>query len=627
PSWREQRATEGALRAAHAQREWADRSASEPRRRDELRVVLTSFFTIYCTLLELSVDPYPEVATLAQTVVDYITALLLESPFAKLPTADFPKSIPPRQIHYPHQPKAGLDDDKHPRASQIGRMTDTLKRTTSFAATLKNIATGYAFPTPESPGVEPDSAGGFLSKDVPRPHLASAQYTPPFLPSANALFTSPAHEKSRTTPSTPTSSHSPRLTKSLSGSPRNQHLPLPKFTTDPRMYSHTHGHGYSAADIIEALVEEDLERLRGRKHRGAAPPASSDGTESSMTGSGLSALCTGEGLANVLPLKSKYFDWSCEYFLEPQMRQSEEDEPGSVTYNELMWRRQRNEKILYSTDHQAGVAPHCPWDRPVSHFSIDGPSLKMKFHQFDPHIAVIDDATSLSVWDWSKKKKVVRFNNGNPAGSAITGVHFVNEDAQTMVLTCSAEGTVRIFRNYDVQRSHDPMEMVTSFRALNHTIPLQKGSGLVSDWQQESGLLLVGGDSRVVRVWDGFQELCLAEIFTQMDTCVTSVAFDPDGPNAFLASSADGRLCLYDRRIGGNASMVRNWHRHQSWIESLHWQKGGNKAIMTASLDGEVRLWDLRDRDGVGISGKKWQPHGNALGNFALHPKAAVFAV
>ncbi|KAG8751202.1 hypothetical protein FRC11_009604, partial [Ceratobasidium sp. 423] len=335
-------------------------------------------------------------------------------------------------------------------------------------------------------------------------------YIPPFLPSANALFTSPAHEKSRTTPSTPTSSHSPRLTKSLSGSPRNQHLPLPKLTTDPRMYSHTHGHGYSAADIIEALVEEDLERLRGRKHRGAAPPVSSDGTESSMTGSGLSALCTGECLANVLPLKSKYFDWSCEYFLEPQMRQSEEDEPGSVTYNELMWRRQRNEKILYSTDHQAGVAAHCPWDRPVSHFLIDGPPLRMKFHQFDPHIAVIDDATSLSVWDWSKKKKMVTFNNGNPAGSAITGVHFVNEDAQTMVLTCSAEGTVRIFRNYDVQRSHDPMEMVTSFCVLNHTIPLQKGSGLVSDWQQESGLLLVGGDSRVVRVWDGFQELCLA---------------------------------------------------------------------------------------------------------------------
>ena len=130
-----------------------------------------------------------------------------------------------------------------------------------------------------------------------------------------------------------------------------------------------------------------------------------------------------------------------------------------------------------------------------------------------------------------------------------------------------------------------------------------------------------------------------------MDTCVTSIAFDPEGPNAFLATSADGRLCLYDKRIGGHASMVRNWHRHQGWIESVHWQSGGNKSIMTAryvpiriarfpdhvliqsdSVDGEVRLWDLRDRDGVGLSGKKWQPHGNALANFAVHPKAAVFA-
>lgn len=74
----------------------------------------------------------------------------------------------------------------------------------------------------------------------------------------------------------------------------------------------------------------------------------------------------------------------------------------------------------------------------------------------------------------------------------------------------------------------------------------------------------------------------MQEVFTQMDTCVTSIAFDPEGPNAFLATSADGRLCLYDKRVGGHASMVRNWHRHQGWIESVHWQSGGDKSIMTA---------------------------------------------
>jgi hypothetical protein len=54
--------------------------------------------------------------------------------------------------------------------------------------------------------------------------------------------------------------------------------------------------------------------------------------------------------------------------------------------------------------------------------------LDMPFYADD-----VDD----SIWDWSKKKKVVTFNNGNPAGSAITGVHFINEDAQTMILTAS----------------------------------------------------------------------------------------------------------------------------------------------------------------------------------------------
>ncbi|QRV97289.1 WD repeat protein [Ceratobasidium sp. AG-Ba] len=635
PTTREQRASEGSLRAAHAQREWAERSGGDDRRKEEMRVVLSSFFTIYCTLLELSVDPYPEVGTIAQTVVDYIMACLLESPFSKLPSSDFPKSVPPRMTHYPHQPKAGAAfDEKNPALSRVdtasSHISNTLRRTTSFAATLRNIATGYAFPTSlDSPGAGPSSshddgsAGG--KRDVPKPHLVSVQYQSPYSSTATSNSV-PATPKTSTSMSVPSS---PRYTKSLSSSPTKEtHLGQSRFTTDPRSYSH--GQSVSAADVIEALVEEDNERLRARRTRHHPQgPRSSDGTESSATGTtttSVLSLNTGEGLADVLPLKSKYFDWSCEYFLEPQMRQSEEDEPGSVTYNELMWRRQRNEKILYSTDHQANVAPHCPWDRPVSSFTVDGPPVRMKLHQFDPHIAVIDGSTSLSVWDWSKKKKIVSFNNGNPAGSAITGVHFINEDAQTMLLTASAEGTVRIFRNYDVQRSHDPMEIVTSWRALNHTIPLQKGSGLVCDWQQESGLLACGGDSRVIRVWDGFQELCLAEVFTQMDTCVTSIAFDPDGPNAFLASSADGRLCLYDRRIGGHASMVRNWHRHQAWIESVHWQTGGMKSIMTASVDGEVRLWDLRDRDGVGLSGKKWQPHGNALANFAMHPKAGVFA-
>lgn len=48
--------------------------------------------------------------------------------------------------------------------------------------------------------------------------------------------------------------------------------------------------------------------------------------------------------------------------------------------------------------------------------------------------------------------------------------------------------------------------MVSSFRGLNDLIQMKKGSGLVTDWKQAGGSLLVGGDSRIIRIWDAHTE-------------------------------------------------------------------------------------------------------------------------
>jgi regulatory associated protein of mTOR len=66
---------------------------------------------------------------------------------------------------------------------------------------------------------------------------------------------------------------------------------------------------------------------------------------------------------------------------------------------------------------------------------------------------------------------------------------------------------VRVYRNYENDQS--PMELVTSFRALNDRIKVKRGSGMVLDWQQSNGILLASGDVRIVRVWDAHRELCL----------------------------------------------------------------------------------------------------------------------
>ena len=86
-------------------------------------------------------------------------------------------------------------------------------------------------------------------------------------------------------------------------------------------------------DVMEALIEEDMERLRARRRcsvhsnrrrhaAGGSMPSPSKCTFSmdSTSSSVILGLGTGAGIWDVLPLKSTYFDWCCEYFKEPQMR-------------------------------------------------------------------------------------------------------------------------------------------------------------------------------------------------------------------------------------------------------------------------------------------------------------------
>ena len=40
-----------------------------------------------------------------------------------------------------------------------------------------------------------------------------------------------------------------------------------------------------------------------------------------------------------------------------------------------------------------------------------------------------------SVYDWLHRRKVSQFFNGNPLGTSITSLHFINEDVGGIILT------------------------------------------------------------------------------------------------------------------------------------------------------------------------------------------------
>ena len=43
------------------------------------------------------------------------------------------------------------------------------------------------------------------------------------------------------------------------------------------------------------------------------------------------------------------------------------------------------------------------------------------------------------MWDWTRKKRLNLFYNGNPRGTSITSLHIINQEVGAMILSASGE--------------------------------------------------------------------------------------------------------------------------------------------------------------------------------------------
>jgi regulator-associated protein of mTOR len=323
-----------------------------------------------------------------------------------------------------------------------------------------------------------------------------------------------------------------------------------------------------------------------------------------------------------LPLASKFLDWSIEYFREPQMRPSEADEPGSTEYNERLWRRSRNETILRETQPLKQLAGSHKWNNQLGIINNGAQPARLAFHQFEDHMAVADDGNTVYVWDWKKQGRLNRFSNGNPEGSKISDMKFINEDDQAFLLTGSSDGVIRVYRNYD---SDNEIELASSWRALTHMVPSNVNSGMVFDWQQVTGRVLVAGDVRVIRVWYAAHETCVMDIPARSGSCVTSLTSDQMTGNIFVAGFGDGAVRVFDTRLKPQESMIRKWkdESDRQWIKSVHMQRGGQRELVSASRNGKVKVWDIRMEKPL----HSFQTTRDTLRTASTHEHLPVFAV
>ncbi|KAK0433965.1 hypothetical protein EV421DRAFT_1841786 [Armillaria borealis] len=521
----------------------------------ENRVILSSFFTIF-------VDPYSEVAANAQTIVDYIMALLLDSPFSQHDATSLRRQpiVSPdyRPVPSSHSPLASAPPSPKPPRPAFPRsdtmtsvttsVSNTLRRTSSFANALKTFANedGHS-------ALFGSSRSDFDVSRPPSPNLNLARYAPPYY-----------------------------------------RMSLPVYQN---------GNSSSPSLQPSALMLEDMERLRARhrKHRrgggggGGSIPSPSNSTFS--TGSSASSLMlglgTGMGLRDVLPLKSTYFDWCTEYFTEPQMRVDVE------TRSQAEIARRSIIPIRLLACHR--------WDRPVATLQSIGHPMTMAFHSYDQHLVVANEHDIVAVWDWSQKKKLNQFCNGNPRGTSITSMHIINQDY---------DGIVRLFRNYDPTLEQGPIQL--------EVISIKRGSGLVMDWKAANGTLLIGGDSRIIKSWDAQTESQGMDILTDSESPVTAIASDRHGySEVFAVSFANGAVKLFDARIDDEEPVIMTFPGHTTWVQNICPHPASGFQFLSAGVDGIVKLWDLRNER---QAAETWDLNSRGLSAFDVHRTTEVFA-
>ena len=145
---------------------------------------------------------------------------------------------------------------------------------------------------------------------------------------------------------------------------------------------------------------------------------------------------------------------------------------------------------------------------------------------------------------------------------------------------------IRLYRNYNPNLSNCPVQMVSAFRGLNEVIQMRRGTGVITDWKQNGGTLMVGGDSRCVGRSFGEPDhgrilhcisrtvpqipLSSQDLDTNSDSPVTAIQSDSGSSSMFLASFADGSIKIFDRRFEEHA-VVWSYQQHVSWVQNVKW--------------------------------------------------------
>lgn len=156
------------------------------------------------------------------------------------------------------------------------------------------------------------------------------------------------------------------------------------------------------------------------------------------------------------------------------------------------------------------------------------------FHAYQDVLA-ISDGTGVDIWALDNGSKIMHIKNTPNLGasassttSRVTSMQWLNEATDALLCIGSDDGAVKVWRDSGSEHtttvtSSGGATLAAAFVALPDVIEIQRGSGLVSSWDQSAGNLLVGGNSPTIRLWDLAREQCVRAFQTGKFYCAVAV--------------------------------------------------------------------------------------------------------
>lgn len=323
-------------------------------------------------------------------------------------------------------------------------------------------------------------------------------------------------------------------------------------------------------------------------------------------------------------LVSRLFQEQARRYAKPQLQRFDpESDPMSARGAMHRWQLVRNAGVVLTAENLG--APQ----KFVQSGVLDTKSKMtsaLLFHPFETVLVAVDEQNVVNFWNYEAGSKISALDNGNgPNGASCrtTALAWMNPNHNSLLVTATDDGVAKVWRS-----PCQGAELTAAWKAMPSMTPGGSGAGMVMEWQQPNGYLITGGRSHSVAIWDvGVQRVC-RKFKIPAHSGVTKISTISDDSNIIACGYANGTMHLLDLRM--QSPLVTSMKSHHNWVVDIHRQKQSKELLVSASVDGEIKIWDVRS--GYNKTGLlknitlKRVPNDYAITAFASHDYSPIFA-